>query len=120
MASTTAPTTPESAAPAMPSMRRAFTVPTKLTGDIRSRKSAHETEAQGAETLFAHSDARIVSFASLSTTSRSGSSSGHGRAQPEEEPMGTLPWTSSTETIVATGMGYTEYWNAEWRADLKL
>lgn len=109
MASTTAPTTPESAAPAMPSMRRAFTVPTKLTGDVRARNSTHETEAQGAETLFAHSDARIVSFALLSTTSRSGSSPGRGRAQLEEEPMGTLPWTSSTETIVATGMGYTKY-----------
>lgn len=109
MASTTAPTTPESAVPPMPSIRRAFTVPAKLTGDSRARGSTNETEEQGAETLFAHSGVRIVSFTALSTTSRPGSSSGRGRAQLEDEPIGTLPWASSTERTIAAGMGYTKY-----------
>ncbi|SLM41180.1 Inheritance of peroxisomes protein 1 [Lasallia pustulata] len=103
MASITAPTTPENAAPPVPSMRRAFTVPPKLTGDIRSRVLTEEKEEQRAETLFAHSSARIVSFTSLSTPSRLGSSSGRGRGQLEDESMGTLPWASSTEITIAAG-----------------
>lgn len=109
MASITAPTTPENAAPPVPSMRRAFTVPPKLTGDIRSRVLTEEKEEQRAETLFAHSSARIVSFTSLSTPSRLGSSSGRGRGQLEDESMGTLPWASSTEITIAAGTAYFMY-----------
>ena len=106
MASTTAPATPENVAPPMPSMRRAFTVPTKLTDHIRARGLTHEAEEQEAETLFAHSSARIVSFSPLLTTSKLRSSPGRGRAEHDDEPIGTLPWASSTERTIAAGLGY--------------
>lgn len=94
----TAPSTPENA-PSPPVIRRAFTVPTKLTGISKAAAKAPEADGQGAETLFAHSRCKIVSF--NAGTKRPISA---GRDQPvNQEPVGTLPWATTTERTIAAG-----------------
>ncbi|KAL8793631.1 MAG: hypothetical protein Q9195_003783 [Heterodermia aff. obscurata] len=91
----TTPSTPDNAH-SPPIIRRAFTVPTRLSSAARSPT---EAGAQGAETLFAHPRCRIVSFNSgLKRPSSAG------RDQHESaEPVGTLPWASTTERTIAAG-----------------
>ncbi|KAI9723743.1 MAG: hypothetical protein M1812_001043 [Candelaria pacifica] len=84
-----------------PVMRRAFTLPTRLT---ESPNAANPTrrEAEGIEILFAHSSGKIVSFSPNSSTSRPNSSSGHTN-RDWEDAVGTLPWASPTERTIAAG-----------------
>lgn len=95
MALTSAPSTPERAAPP-PFIRRSFTAPT------RSIPLPKET-VDGAETLYAHGAGKIVSFNNLPSLPRRHSSISNGRAELQEEPVGTLPWFSTTERTLATG-----------------
>ena len=98
MALASAPSTPERANQT-PLVRRSFTAP------IRPSRSAplSEETADGAETLYAHADGRIVSFNNPASLARRHSSISNGRAELQEEPVGTLPWISSTERTIATG-----------------
>lgn len=93
---TSAPSTPERAAPP-PFIRRSFTAPT------RSIPLPQET-VDGAETLYAHGAGKIVSFNNLTSLPRRHSSISNGRAELQEEPVGTLPWFSTTERTLATGV----------------
>ena len=94
----TARSTPENA-PSPPIVRRAFTVPTRLS---KAAKPPPEAGVHGAETLFAHARCKIVSFNSgLKRPSSAG------RDQYERsEPVGTLPWATTTERTIAAGMTY--------------
>lgn len=100
MAFATAPSTPERA-PGTPFIRRAFTAPIKLA---RQAIPSSEPEAQGAETLFAHNTARIVSFTTSTGIGRRHSSVTDSQYEfGTEEPAGTLPWASLTERTIAAG-----------------
>ena len=99
MALASAPSTPERATPP-PFIRRSFTAP------IRSSRSVPVSEetVDGAETLYAHGAGKIVSFKNLTSLARRHSSISNGRAELQEEPVGTLPWFSTTERTLAAGM----------------
>ena len=94
----TAPSTPENAI-SPPVIRRAFTVPSKLSGPREAAKKTPEPDRQRTETLFAHNHCKIVSFNSGAKRPTSA-----GREQEEaKEPVGTLPWATSTERTIAAG-----------------
>ena len=95
MALASAPSTPERATPPA-FIRRSFTAP------IRSARS--EETADGAETLYAHGAGKIVSFNNPTSLARRHSSISNGRAELQEEPVGTLPWFSTIERTLAAGM----------------
>ena len=99
MALASAASTPERATPS-PFIRRSFTAP------IRSSRSIPlpEETVDGAETLYAHGAGRIVSFNNPTSLARRHSSISNGRAELQEEPVGTLPWFSTTERTLAAGM----------------
>lgn len=98
MALASAPSTPERANHP-PFIRRSFTAP------IRSPRSIPfpEETADGAETLYAHGACKIVSFNNPVSFARRHSSISDGRAELQEEPVGTLPWFSTTERTLAAG-----------------
>lgn len=98
MALASAPSTPERAI-LPPLIRHAFTAP------IRSSKSVplSEDNVDGAETLYAHGAGRIVSFNNATSVTRRHSSISNGRAELQDEPVGTLPWASTTERTIAAG-----------------
>lgn len=98
MALASAPSTPEKANHP-PFIRRSFTAP------IRSPRSIPfpEETADGAETLYAHGTCKIVSFNNPASFARRHSSISDGRAELQEEPVGTLPWFSTTERTLAAG-----------------
>ena len=102
MAYASAPTTPDRniQAPGAPFIRRAFTAPIKIA---RQALPSQEAEAQGAETLFAHNAAKIVSFSTSTGMGRRHSSISDSRSEVTEEPTGTLPWASLTERTIAAG-----------------
>ena len=99
MALASTPSTPERATPP-PWIRRSFTAP------IRSSRSIPlpEVTGDGAETLYAHAAGRIVSFNNQTSLVRRHPSISTGRAELQEEPVGTLPWFSTTERTLAAGM----------------
>ena len=99
MALASAPSTPERAIQP-PFIRRSFTAP------IRSLRSAPLSDGtvDGAETLYAHAAGKIVSFTNPASLPQRHSSISNGRAELQEEPVGTLPWFSSTERTIATGI----------------
>ncbi|KAI9779966.1 MAG: hypothetical protein M1835_004600 [Candelina submexicana] len=82
-------------------MRRAFTLPTRLTESPNAGKPTRR-EAEGIEILFAHTSGKIVSFSPNSSTSRPNSSSGQA-SRDREDAVGTLPWASPTERTIAAG-----------------
>jgi len=99
MALASAPSTPERGI-AAPLIRRSFTAPirsTKATNPIR------EAQADGAETLYAHHAGKIVSFTTSNNSARRHSSVSDGKSDLRQEPVGTLPWASSTERTIAAG-----------------
>jgi len=100
MALASAPSTPERAVPP-PGIRRSFTAP------IRSNRKftplPEEADA-GTKTLYAHSTCKIVSFGNPSNLVRRHSSVSNGRDEFQDQPIGTLPWASSTERTIAAGM----------------
>jgi len=103
MASSTAPSTPDGAAP--PILRRAFTVPTKLTKSNTFKNYSHTAEAAVVDTLFTH-HGKIISFSPSSSNSRPRSSSGPQSVDSDRDSIGSLPWVSYTERTVAAGMLY--------------
>ena len=98
MALASAPSTPERT---VPPIRRSFTAPIK---SFRSDIPISEEEVEGAETLYAHSACKIVSFNTSNSLLRRHSSVSDGRIEFGEEPVGTLPWASTTERTIAAGM----------------
>lgn len=97
-----APTTPEnSGSPHV--LRRSFTAPIRSTGFSKVTEPFRETEGEGAETLFTHSAGRIVSFNAYPSVVRRRSNLGHGILDKQEEPVGSLPWVSTTERTIAAG-----------------
>lgn len=99
MALASAPSTPERASHP-PLIRRSFTAP------IRSSRSVPLSDGtvDGAETLYAHVAGKIVSFNNPTSVARRHSSISNGRAELQEEPIGTLPWFSTTERTIAAGI----------------
>lgn len=59
---------------------------------------------KGAETLFAHHAAKIVSFSTATSSCRRHPSVSDGRSEYREEAAGSLPWASLTEQTMAAGM----------------
>jgi len=84
MATMTEPTRPSTTS------RRSFTLPSRLptTGGEHP-----ETDATGAETLFAHSAARVVSFSASKIV---------GPAQDKQDAS-PLPWASRSERVISLG-----------------
>ncbi len=87
-----------------PVMRRAFTLPTRLT-ELPNAGTPTRREAEGIEILFSHSSGKIVSFSPNSSTSRPNSSSSH-TGRDKEDAVGTLPWASPTERTIAAGKSF--------------
>ena len=98
MALASAPSTPERAIPS-PSIRRSFTAPIRSSRPVPLSEDA----VNGAETLYAHATGKIVSFNNPTSSARRHSSISNGRAELQEEAVGTLPWISTTERTIATG-----------------
>ena len=97
-----APTTPESSSsPHL--LRRSFTAPIRSTGFSRTTEPPRQTGEQTIETLYTHNAGRIVSFEAYSSAFRRQSSLGYGRLDQQDEPVGTLPWASTTERTIAAG-----------------
>ena len=88
---------------ALPSFRRAFTVPNTSNISPRSSPTVHETVGEEAETLYAHNAGKIVSFNPPISGTRRHSSVEQGYSALQDEPVGTLPWASATERTVAAG-----------------
>ena len=97
-----APTTPESSG-SPHFLRRSFTAPIRSTGFARATEPPRQTGGQTVETLYTHNAGRIVSFEAYSSVIRRHSSLGYGRLDQQDEPVGTLPWASSTERTIAAG-----------------
>ncbi|KAG8529392.1 uncharacterized protein KY384_006028 [Bacidia gigantensis] len=102
MALASAPSTPDRGLHPF-QIRRAFTAPIK--GSKRPSLPA-EAEAQGAETLFEHTAAKIVSFNTSGSSGRQFSAASHAWSQGNEEPPDSLPWASLTERTIAAGNVY--------------
>ncbi|KAL8895494.1 MAG: hypothetical protein Q9192_003601 [Flavoplaca navasiana] len=81
-----------------PAIRRLFTAPLPKTSP-----SSRDIAEEGAETLYAHNAGRIVSFSPPITGTRRHSSLEQGHVALQDEPVGTLPWTSPTERTIAAG-----------------
>ncbi len=86
-----------------PAFRRSFTVPTKSVASPRSSPGAGEEVEAAAETLYAHSAGKIVSFNPPISGTRRHSSVEQGYSALQDEPVGTLPWASATERTLAAG-----------------
>ena len=100
-----APTTPESSgSPHL--LRRSFTAPIRSTGFPRATEPLRDTGGQRVETLYTHPTGRIVSFEAYPSATRRHSSLGYGRLDQQDEPVGTLPWASTTERTIAAGNTY--------------
>lgn len=100
---TTAPSTPENSK-THHVMRRAFTAPPKPRSYAMTDKPDKDVVTSGAETLFAHDACRIVSFTTRTSPTRRHSSVIQEISDPQDAPVGTLPWASVTERPVAAGM----------------
>ena len=98
MALASAPSTPNRTG--APAVRRSFTAPSK---PLKAFNPLKEAEAQGAETLYAHSSGKIVSFSTSNRPLRH-SSVGDTKSEFQDEPVGVLPWASITERTVAAGV----------------
>lgn len=70
--------------------RRSFTLPSRLQ---TTAGESSETDATGAETLFAHSAARVVSFSASKIL-------GLGQGKQDASP---LPWASRSERVISLG-----------------
>ncbi|KAI9871450.1 MAG: hypothetical protein M1830_002904 [Pleopsidium flavum] len=101
MASSTAPSTPDGTPP--PILRRAFTVPAKLTKSVASKNYSQTAETAVVETLFTHQYGKIISFSPSSSSSRPSSGSGPPRVDSDGDSIGSLPWVSYTERTIAAG-----------------
>lgn len=99
MALASAPSTPDRA-PQPPAIRRSFTAPIKSS---RSRFPISEEAAEDTENLFAYNACKIVSFNTSSNYATKHSSVSDGRAESQDEPVGTLPWRTTTERTIAAG-----------------
>ncbi|RMY46252.1 hypothetical protein D0865_09396 [Hortaea werneckii] len=102
--STTAPSTPESAAPRRMATNRSFTVPSKM--QMTSRHNAPTAEigaAEGIETLYVHPNANIIKFSTSGPASRPSSSMGSPRSAGGDSTGGTIPWKNATERAMAAG-----------------
>ncbi|KAL8740451.1 MAG: hypothetical protein Q9184_008490, partial [Pyrenodesmia sp. 2 TL-2023] len=87
-----------------PVFRRSFALPTKSAASPKlSSTSVGEAVEEAAETLYAHNAGKIVSFNPAIGGIRRHSSVEQGYSALQEEPVGTLPWASSTERTLAAG-----------------
>jgi len=71
--------------------RRSFTLPSRLQTTTGAESS--DTDATGAETLFAHSGAKVVSFSASKII-------GLGQGKQDANP---LPWASRSERVISLG-----------------
>ncbi|KAL8833061.1 MAG: hypothetical protein Q9170_004523 [Blastenia crenularia] len=86
-----------------PAFRRSFTVPSRSTDSPRSSPTSRQAVEEEAETLYAHSAGKIVSFNPPINGTRRHSSVEQGYSALQDEPVGTLPWVSATERTMAAG-----------------
>jgi len=93
MATMTEPTSLASTTMNRQPSRRAVTLPTR----IQTSSEQADMDAKGAETLFAHQAAKVVSF----SASKLG---GPGTSKTSRPEAGTLPWTSRGELLISLGM----------------
>ncbi|KAL1633338.1 hypothetical protein SLS56_002974 [Neofusicoccum ribis] len=105
MSTPTAPSTPTSAPPpANRGVRRSFTLPTRFASP--TTPSGSSASADGVETLFNHSFAKVVLFTTASSLSRPSSSASNRTVLRDRGSHGhpeTIPWVSPTESTVAAG-----------------
>ncbi|KAL8711022.1 MAG: hypothetical protein Q9220_004403 [cf. Caloplaca sp. 1 TL-2023] len=95
------PSTAHSQTP--PTFRRSFTTPTRSSASPKSSPSVLPARAEEAETLYAHNAGRIISFNPPLRGARRHSSVEQGHSALQDEPVGTLPWASTTERTIASG-----------------
>ncbi|KAL8767111.1 MAG: hypothetical protein Q9209_006273 [Squamulea sp. 1 TL-2023] len=81
-----------------PTIRRLFTAPLPKTSPFPK-----DIVDEDAETLYAHNAGKIVSFSPPITGTRRHSSVEQGHVALQHEPIGTLPWASTTESTIAAG-----------------
>ncbi|KAI7237859.1 hypothetical protein KC330_g2891 [Hortaea werneckii] len=102
--STTAPSTPESAAPRRMATVRSFTVPSKMQmTSHHNMPTAEIGAAEGIETLYVHPNANIIKFSTSGPASRPSSSIGSPRSAGGDSTGGTIPWKNATERAMAAG-----------------
>ncbi|EOD48062.1 hypothetical protein GTA08_BOTSDO10772 [Neofusicoccum parvum] len=105
MSTPTAPSTPTSAPPpANRGVRRSFTLPTRFASPTTPSESP--ASADGVETLFNHSFAKVVLFTTAASLSRPSSSASNRTVLRDRGSHGhpeTIPWVSPTESTVAAG-----------------
>lgn len=97
------PTTPSTPTPAPPTanragVRRSLTLPTRFASP-----STPSASADGIETLFNHSFAKVVLFTTASSLSRPSSSASNRTVLRDHGHTDTIPWVSPTESTVAAG-----------------
>ncbi|KAI9680717.1 MAG: hypothetical protein M1817_004157 [Caeruleum heppii] len=85
-----------------PAIRRAFTLPSRLADSARI-DDGRTRVADGVDILFSHDSGRVVAFCPVPNTPRPGSSDGRRGSEVVLDSIGTLPWASRTERIIATG-----------------
>lgn len=84
-------------------IQRSFTLPPRLLNSNPSNGDRPTSPDAGAETLYYHPSARIVSFTPPTTDIRSASSPRSVDLDYPVDAIETLPWASTTERTVAAG-----------------
>ncbi|KAI4130275.1 MAG: hypothetical protein LQ338_001813 [Usnochroma carphineum] len=108
------PSTPDrSRAP--PAFRRSFTVPRTANASLKQSPPIREAVEEEAETLYAHNAGKIVSFNPPITGTRRHSSVEQGYSALQDEPVGILPWASTTERTLAAEKPKTPIRKKPWR-----
>ncbi len=85
---------------------RSVTSPLIETGYAQHDRTP-DISPNGVEMLFAHDRGRVITFKPIG--SASGPNTPQGSPQPdqlERQTIGTLPWTSKTERLIASGEYY--------------
>ena len=83
-------------------MRRSFTTPAAFTGHSRLQLSPQEKQSDG-EILFVCTQGKVVQF-SPANTSLLSPRSRRNSGVTEVAPVGSLPWASTTEKLLAVGI----------------
>ncbi|KAI9883241.1 MAG: hypothetical protein M1823_005000 [Watsoniomyces obsoletus] len=111
--------TPMNGTPTARRVGRAVSSPLIETGYMRQVHRTSDLSSNGREMLFAHDRSRVISFNSIGNSvppssspigsSASAPNTPRGSPQPEQQAqldkqtIGTLPWTSRTERLIASG-----------------
>lgn len=98
---------PIAAPPKARQVGRAFSSSYVETGTVGPRSSGNAASSNGVEILFSHDAGRVVAFSppinAVQTPTRT-----RGEQPQEEQPSGSLPWTSPTERLISYGKRFSE------------